>query len=151
MTMTPSELRTRILAEHDRLRGLLDRVEATAARVLGGEEDAAPLRDQARSLAHDMALHIAAEEETLAVVLLGIDAWGPVRVAQMHADHTEQLAALRRIADEAGETPTSPDVLAVDVRRLVSDIRHDMLREEDDLLHPDLLRDDVVDIDQSDG
>jgi iron-sulfur cluster repair protein YtfE (RIC family) len=147
--LSPSDVRRRILAEHDFLRGLAADAAAEAGRVLHGGGDPAALPARARLLARELALHLATEEEILVPILFRIDAWGPVRVAQMHAEHTRQLEELRRLAEETNGT--SPARIAMDVRRFVGDLMHDMRREEHDMLHPDLLRDDIVSIDQSDG
>jgi len=56
-------------------------------------------------------------------ILCAIDAWGPVRVEQMRAEHRSQLAELRRLASE-----TLPDggyrlsVPYADERELLMDI-----------------------------
>lgn len=147
---SPSEVRRAVLRDHTILRGIAADAAAEADRVQTGERDATGLRARARLLARELALHIAMEEEILAPLLARIDAWGALRVEQMHADHDHQLEDLRRFADET-QSEGSPARLAAEVRRFVTELFHDMRREEHDLLHPDLLRDDVVSIDQCSG
>lgn len=145
------DIRRRLLAEHDLLRGLVADAAAEAERVLAGKSDASSLRARARLMTRELALHLATEEEILVPVLQRVDSWGPVRVAQMHVEHSRQLAELRRIAEETSAPPVSAEQIASDVRRFAAELLHDMRREEHDMLHPDLLRDDIVSIDQSDG
>lgn len=145
-----ADIRRRLLAEHDLLRGLVADASAEAERVLAGKSDASSLRARARLMTRELALHLATEEEILVPVLQRVDSWGPVRVEQMHVEHTRQLAELRRIADETA-APVPAEQIASDVRRFAAELLHDMRREEHDMLHPDLLRDDIVSIEQSDG
>ena len=109
------------------------------------------LRDVARELSREMALHLAMEEELLVPVLAAIDAWGGVRVRHMQEEHERQLVELRRLSDAARGPYVDRRDLARDVRRFVVDLYRDMRQEERDLLHPDLLRDDPLSIDQTDG
>ena len=95
--------------------------------------------------------HLVFEETKLLPVLPTLDAWGPLRAEQMKREH----AAQRAIFDQAGEHATSaaiaPPALAEMMHALVADMLDDMKREEQDLLHSDLLRDNLVTIDQTDG
>jgi hypothetical protein len=150
--MNPSEVRRQILGEHDRLRERLDRFEADLARAMAGDAGAAESfrRGQGELLAA-LRAHVESEEAILVPALEAIDAWGPARAARIHEDHVTQLRLLatwdRAVADPA--LPLAD--LGPRLRQFAGGLRADMEAEENDLLHPDLLRDDVVSVQQSAG
>lgn len=139
----PSDVRARILAEHTVLRTLYGTTEAYARAVLEDEDDAAgPLREHCRELCNTLLRHIELENAVLAPALHDIDAFGPVRAQQLLAEHERQCSALTTMLisiDERGDRELAADVLG-----LLAELRTDMAYEEDALLHPDLLRDDLV-------
>ena len=139
----PSDVRTRILAEHAVLRTLYGAIEAHARAVLEDEDDAAgPLREHCRELCNTLLRHIELENTVLAPALHDIDAFGPVRADQLRAEHERQCSALTTMLVSIDERRDRE--LADEVLRLLDELRTDMAYEEGTLLHPDLLRDDPV-------
>src|ERR671924_158382 len=93
------ERRRVLLAQHDRLRALIAALCKAASEVLSvPEESAGPqvqaLRVAIGELRHELEDHLVTEEALLQPVLARIDAWGPIRLAQMHAEHAHHRALL---------------------------------------------------------
>lgn len=149
--MLPSEVRAKILEDHRRLRGELGRLEATAIDGEIGEADAALLRELGESFLEQLAAHMRWEDQNLAPALRDADAWGEERERRLVTEHAEQRAQMRSLLDRLHETQRDARQLAVDLLELVEWLRRDMEHEERETLDPDVLRDDVVAIDASDG
>jgi hypothetical protein len=144
--MRPSQVRDYIGHQHIQLRILFVEVENACRDALDGRGDPAPL---VHKLVREVLDHISVEDRVLLPALREIDAWGETRAAHVAAEHArqrEELAALRDLArlgpgDEAARATLG----------MISELMIDMDGEERDLLGPDLLRDDLVVISQSDG
>ena len=146
--MKPSEVRSRILQDHERLRLLLVEVEELVAGV-GAGGPATALRARTRVLLTALEAHLALEDEILCPAIHAADAWGPVRAARLKEGHVEQRAQLTRLSSL--EPSVGDEEVCEAVRGLARDLRDDMHREEAELLDPDLLRDDVVAINSFGG
>jgi hypothetical protein len=97
-----------------------------------------------------MERHLATEEALLGPVLERIDAWGPVRLDLLRAEHAHQRAVLSVLrSDRAAAVP--PLTLARRLLGLLDDIIADMDAEDRDLLDPRVLRDDLIQLDASDA
>ena len=148
----PTEVRALILAQHRDLRKLLAQIRALADGVLAGDRGLhLELRRQSVELELVFLAHLETEEAILLPVLEEIDAWGPVRVRHIREEHAHQRSVLEGAGDSATSAAVSAQELATVMRALVEEILEDMKGEERDMLNPDLLRDDVVISDQSDG
>lgn len=148
----PTEVRALILAQHQQLRRLLARIRLLADEVLGGDHKAVGnLRRQAVELELVFLAHLETEEALLLPTLETLDAWGHVRTGHIREEHARQREVLQSAGDDATSAAVSPQALAATMRSLVDDILEDMKGEERDMLYPDLLRDDPVVFDQSDG
>ena len=148
-SLTPAQVRERVLSDHARLRGILDRVELQA----GGGEASNPseLREAGEELHRVLARHMLWEDHYLAPALRNADAWGEERVARLRKDHLEQRAILADNLDRLRDEARPDELLMRDLRDLVLLLRDDMEQEERDLLDPSVLRDDVVAIDLEAG
>jgi len=147
--MKPSAVRARILHEHEEIRSLVEGLERAIVKLRAGEADAvAAARSAGDALRERLFDHIDLEDAILAPALREADAWGPVREEQLLKHHREQREQLR---DLERLEALHPDELREKLQWLVDDLRDDMKHEENALLDPDLLRDDVVGIDVSDG
>ena len=93
--------------------------------------------------------HLSTEEALLGPVLERIDAWGPVRLELMHAEHAHQRAVLAVLRSDRAAA-LAPQLLARRAIGLLDDIVADMDAEDRDLLDPKVLCDDVVHLDASD-
>jgi hemerythrin-like domain-containing protein len=140
--MKPSEVRARVLADHEVLRRRLAALEEQARRVAGGAADAAPLlRAEAEALLALLGEHLGWEDRHLAPALRAAGARGAEQVRALGDEHAEQrelLAdALERLRD-----PARPALLvARNLLDLAALLREDMDREEQARLDPGLLRD----------
>lgn len=150
MPSRPTEVRSRVFDEHRRLRRSLVRLQDLARSVTIDPSLTADLRAALRGLLVEFALHLDSEDEILMPLIETIDAWGPERAGRMREEHRIQRALLQRMFDRA-EKRGEPDQLASEVDSLVLRIFRDMHEEEEELLDENLLRDDVVAIDQTCG
>ena len=144
--MKPSEIRIRVLEEHEDLRKQLSRIEVLAERVLYRKGTEEGLRTLLLDLSVSLEKHLAMEEELLLPAISEVDAWGPVRAERMMEEHHAQRATIARLSD-IGLCLESQS-LAREALALGEALLADMRKEENDLLHPDLLRDDVIAIGQ---
>ena len=139
---SPGAARTHIVDAHTRIRAIITEVDRIAVAVAAGDLEKVPLlRERAGELYRVIADHVGHEEATLIPFLKKIDAWGAVRCEQLRADHINQLETLQRATSDL-------DFRGVELGRSVQsmcwEILHDMRREEHDLLHPDLWREEMV-------
>jgi iron-sulfur cluster repair protein YtfE (RIC family) len=145
--MKPSEIRSRILAEHDDLRRRLTGLERLAAHFLSERPPGdKALRMAVRELAATLEEHLSMEEELLLPAILDVDCWGPIRAERMMEEHDGQRATINRLNDISRCADLTE--LARGAQALGKTLLEDMRREESELLHPDLLRDDVIAIAQ---
>lgn len=149
--MTYEERRQTLHAQHQQLRATIAEVRQAALEVLGREtDDCSELRALVGGLRDEMERHLATEEALLEPILERIDAWGPVRLDLLRAEHAHQRAVLSLLrSDRAAALP--PPQLARRVLGLLDDIGADMDAEDRDLLDPRVLRDDLIQLDASDA
>jgi iron-sulfur cluster repair protein YtfE (RIC family) len=149
--MTHEERRQTLHDQHQHLRAVIARVREAALEIVGAEEsDSTSLRSLISELRDDLERHLATEEALLGPVLERIDAWGPVRLDLLRAEHAHQRAVLSVLrSDRAAAVP--PLTLARKVLGLLDDIIADMDAEDRDLLDPRVLRDDLIQLDASDA
>jgi iron-sulfur cluster repair protein YtfE (RIC family) len=150
--MTHAQRRSVLQAQHERLRGLVETVREKAAAVLLGSTEA--LQERAAGLANaisifgsDLRAHLATEEELLGPILERVDAWGPVRLGLMRAEHAHQRAVLDALRTD---NKLGAHEMAKRAWSLTADVLADMEAEERDLLAESVLRDDPLVLDQSD-
>jgi hypothetical protein len=140
-----------ILAQHRRIRSLLDRARAVAEAALDGTP---PSEDAVASAIGDirttMEVHLAFEEKTLLPILRDDPPLGPQRADRLLDEHRRQRLPLAALHREASIAPHGT-MLAAKLAFLTSWLLTDMNEEERSLLIPEVVRDDVVVIDQSDG
>lgn len=150
--MRPSRVREHVLTDHEKLRKMLDSLEAIAGDVLSGERRlVGPLRDCAEEVLARLADHMRWEDRHLSEALREADAWGEERAAALAEEHRQQRTmlhdAIERLRDEGRPAP----MVARDLADLVMRLRADMREEERDLLDERVLRDDVIAIDVETG
>jgi hypothetical protein len=149
--LTPEEVRARTLAQHTALRLALADLRAAAMRLKDVGEGEQHLRVETLRFATQFEEHLRFEERHLVPLLPTLDAWGPARLGHLHAEHArqrEQLGTFVTVCRGAECLDRGfPELVAM----MVVDLLEDMAIEEEVLLHPDLLRDDIIAIDQTDG
>jgi hypothetical protein len=140
-----------VRAQHEEIRGLLYRAQATAEAALDGRP---PRPDAVASAIGDiratMEVHLAFEEKVLAPFFERDVPLGPERARRMRQEHRDQRVMLERLHHEAMTAPLLP-TLSAKLAFLVSWLLADMEEEERARLTPDALRDDQIVVDQSDG
>jgi len=146
--MNPSQLRQKILTEHATLRAKLGDVKSLVARVRRGEPGSEPqLRQLTLELVKAFRAHIAMEDEELVPTLRDIDAWGQIRAERVERDHEWHREALDKLEGSA-RSDGGADLLR-GLESLMQSFLDDMQTEDETVLHPNLLRDDPISIDQS--
>jgi hypothetical protein len=153
--LSPGEVRDTILAQHDRIRGLLSAIEDKAIRLLASPVPIVREREQTRELALHlcsvMTTHIALEDRILVRVLTEIDAWGLVRAERLRQEHAEQLLLVQAYARELEAESVTGTSLAMTATALVTLVSADMEHEESTVLHTSLLLDDASAYDVESG
>ena len=150
--MKPSEVRERTLRDHEGLRTALDRLERRCrAAAGGGSLPAGQLREAAHALLVDIERHMRWEERHLEPALREADAWGNERAERLRSDHREQREAFGQVLANLRDPSRPPALVARMLLDLIALLRDDMAEEEDLLLDPRVLRDDVVGIDVETG
>lgn len=150
--MRPSEVRRRILSEHEQLRLLIAEVDALAERVHSGDvEQASRLREQGCELHRQLCLHLDLEDAILVRALREVDAWGEARAEELATEHRDQRELLAYLVQRLEDTTRPPTLLVQDLLHFTALLRDDMTREEREVLDEELLRDDVIGIDVNSG
>lgn len=144
----PSEVRKRILAEHEVLKDLLTRTEVDAQGALEGDTAAQEkLAYRARELYQMLLRHVDLEDEILAPALREHGARGRQLADALEAEHRGQRAEMHRALALLDTAQSGPAELARSLSELVPRVLTDMADEEDKLLSDKLLKDDSVSVD----
>ena len=150
--MKPSEVRQRILADHEALRAELVELEKLARQVLDGERSLlGPLRDRGEALLAKLREHMSWEDAHLTPALRAADAWGEERAGRLAADHREQREMLGEVLAGLRDRSRPAAMVARELAALVAVLRDDMVHEEECLIAERVLRDDVTGIDVEAG
>ncbi len=149
------ERRRVLLAQHERIRSLIAAVRTASRAVLAAPEDSArreteTLRGAIESLRTELEDHLVAEEALLEPVLARIDAWGPMRLALMRAEHAHHRAVLAALRSN-GPAALEPHALARSASALADEVLAEMVEEERDVLAASVLSDDPINLDASDA
>jgi iron-sulfur cluster repair protein YtfE (RIC family) len=147
-SLDPALVRATILAEHQKLRVLLTRLEAGATALLACATHKASARHALRQLAlqlcDEMEAHVAFENQLLLPVIERVDAWGQARAHKLSQEHAQQLQLLQAYAGMLTNDEDTPQALSITVWSLVETIREDMSDEEAEVLNPDVLSDHLM-------
>jgi hypothetical protein len=143
------EARATIFSQHETIRILLRAAGTVADLAAGGDRRVGDLLfhylDNVRTaLEH----HLSLEERILGPVLAADPPLGPERARRLHEEHRRQRAELAALASEDG---SPAEAVAGRLRTLVDAFLADMDDEERVLLGRDVLRDDLVSVDQDCG
>jgi hypothetical protein len=151
MEPSPSnEERRKILrGQHERLRATIAHAQEAARGVLTERGLAGELQAAVLALRSELLAHLAEEERLLEPVLTSIDAWGPVRVGLLRAEHAHQRAVLAVLTGPTAWPAAT--LVAGRTLSLCDDLLTDMEFEERELLGETLLRDDLIQLDASDA
>jgi hypothetical protein len=146
------DARTAILEQHETIRSLLN-AAGTVARLAGaGNDRVADLLpaylDRVRVALEE---HLAFEDRLLVPILAADPPLGPERARRLHEEHARQRAELEVLARPSAEGREGRVVTAARLGALSEAFLADMEAEERLLLTRDVLRDDVVSVEQDDG
>ena len=149
MATTNEERRQYLRGQHAHLRQTIAAAqEAARSALVAASPRAGELQAAVIALKNELLGHLADEERLLEPVLGDIDAWGPVRVGLLRAEHAHQRAVLAVLT---GPTAwPAPKLVAGRTLSLCEDLLVDMEFEERELLTENLLRDDCILLDASD-
>jgi Hemerythrin HHE cation binding domain len=140
-----------ILWQHERIRTLLGAARKLAEDALDGT---APGPEAVASAIGDiratMETHLAFEEAVLLPLLRDDLPLGPLRADRLLDEHTRQRATLAALHGDASAHPELPE-LAAKLAFLTGWLLADMAEEEASLLNPDVVRDDIIVVDQNGG
>jgi hypothetical protein len=147
--VTPSEIRLELLQEHQELRMTIAETRNAAARALTYPSAFKELRACALLLCDRLRTHNRHEEELLQDLLPTVDAWGSVyaeSTKEHHSEH-EQLSEALAGASDVLEIGVFQETVLSTIDRVLDHMAH----EEKAYLRENVLRDDVIVIDQSGG
>lgn len=147
--MKPSEIRAELLEQHRAIRTMMAATKVIAVRWRAGEGDGDELRESVFRLADRIRTHNLREEELLRDVIPHADAWGPARAEMMADEHIREHARLHTAL--LGMPFTTAEMAGAGIVALLALLREHMAREEAVFLCEDVLRDDLIIPDQSDG
>jgi iron-sulfur cluster repair protein YtfE (RIC family) len=151
-SLAPSEVRERILGEHEALRERLTELTELVTRDHDDEAQAlARIRAKLKELYETLAKHIDLEDAILAPALRETDAYGPDRADSLLSHHREQRRDIARALDALVQEQASLEELTREVKRFDAELRGDMEHEEKAVLDPKLLRDDPINVDMFTG
>jgi iron-sulfur cluster repair protein YtfE (RIC family) len=132
---TPSRALAELKAQHDALRGMMERCEELADALDAGRTGPVQLTRELARLRAAFVAHNEFEEALLRPVLLGTDGLAEVRIDRMVDDHVGEHRAMRARLD-ATETNA--------LRDAIETLRAHLDAEERYLLTAQVLRDDVA-------
>jgi len=135
MKYTPSRALAELNAQHDALRGMMDRCEELADELDAGRMGPMQLTREVARLRLAFDAHNTFEEQLLRPVLMGADAFAEVRIDRMIEDHIGEHRTMRA---QLGSTETSA------LREVIETLRAHLAAEERYLLSSKVLRDDLV-------
>jgi hypothetical protein len=148
-TDSAAHVRKNVLDQHAVMRVVFGEfLEATTLTLQGDAESAAQLAGQVRDFRRRFRAHLAYEERYLAPVLAEVDIWGPQRVTDLLNEHAEQRAELDALVEGISDG-WDAHAVAISARSLVTELLVDMEEEERGCLSAELLRDDLVAVDQA--
>jgi len=128
------EVAQEILAQHDRLRSVLDQLEEIAIRVANGESrKTASLRMSARVLTSILLAHLEAEERRMLPLLRRADGPGAARADELLGEHDRHRSLLARLHHDLHHAE-DVERAAVRALELVRVVRDDMAFEEEEYL-----------------
>jgi hypothetical protein len=140
MKLTPARALAELNAQHDALRGMMERCEELADELDAGRCGPTQLTREVARLRLAFDAHNTFEEQLLRPVLKEVDAFSAVRIDKMVEDHVGEHRAMR-----AGLGSNETRVL----RDVIETLRAHLEAEERYLLTARVLRDDVVSIEDA--
>lgn len=141
MKFTPGRALVELKAQHDALRGMMDRCEELADELDAGRMGPTQLMREVARLRLAFESHNKFEEQLLRPALLEGDAFAGVRIDRMVEDHVNEHRMMRQ---KLASTETAA------LRDVIETLRAHLDAEERYLLTSRVLRDDIINIDDGD-
>jgi iron-sulfur cluster repair protein YtfE (RIC family) len=139
-----------ILEDHARIRTLLGSALEVAEQAIAGHPPArALLPHLLYGIRVTLERHLAFEEAILVPILTEDLPVGPQRARALEEEHRRQRAEIAALSDARAADDLG--ALVCNLRTLVRDFLADMAIEERELLRGDVVRDDLVSVDQCTG
>lgn len=139
----PSDVRRCILADHERLRGIMSHLDSLTSYVLmTPEAQAQDLRGGVLEACQNFRRHMQYELAMLRPILLEADRWGEQRVRSLELDHEFQLTLLDLLEHRARDPREGAYAIALLTHGLMRLLQQDMADEERSILSETALRDD---------
>ena len=135
----PSRALEELVRQHELLRAMMDDCEQLADNIDRGKGDVGALVREVARLCERFEAHNQFEESILRPILRTLDAFGDVRIEYMVADHIAEHRALRQRLDG----PTA------ELRAALYELRAHLVGEERWFLSARVLRDDVINVEQT--
>ena len=147
--MQLSKLREQLLQQHTALRDLITEVGTQNQRSQdeAGDDE---LRRTLGKLTVALSEHNRFEESSLRGVIAKLDAWGPQRESLMDSRHHDEHLLTLEALEQSFSTQQRPERTAL-LRQLLDALLDHMRHEEREVLHPNVLRDDVITADPFGG
>jgi iron-sulfur cluster repair protein YtfE (RIC family) len=146
------EARAAIFSQHETIRMLLRAAGTVADMAAGGSRRVGDLLPHyLESVRAALEQHLAFEERLLLPILAADPPLGPERAQRLRDEHRRQRAELASLSRARDESQVAPVRVAERLRALVDEFLADMTAEEELLLAPAVLRDDLVSVDQECG
>ena len=136
--MKATEARITLLAQHDRLRGLLDTCTRLARLHHAGEAVASELDEALADLRDAFAEHNQTETAIIGELLRGVSSWSSLLISRMLEEHVGEHAAFWQLLSG------SDDEVAQRIGELAEELDAHMAAEERTFLSPAALSDDVI-------
>jgi hypothetical protein len=149
MKLSNEQRRQILRGQHAHLRRTIETAREAARNLLASRGIAGELQGAVTTLQKELLEHLSDEERLLEPILAEIDAWGPVRVSLLHAEHAHQRAVLAILTGPTAWPAAT--LVAGRTLSLCEDLLVDMEFEERELLSDKILRDDLVLLDASDS
>lgn len=137
--MQPEEIRARVFAEHEQLRGQLDEIDGWTRRFENGEEVGSEICELGVGLFELFASHLALEDSLLAPALAELAPDGEALADRLVREHDEQRAMLRYLLRRLEEARRPTALIANELRSFAGYLRRDMQHEEETILREGLL------------
>jgi len=146
------EARTAIFKQHETIRMLLRAAGTVADMAAGGNRRVADLLPHyLESVRAALEQHLAFEERLILPILAADPTLGKERAQRLRDEHRRQRAELAALSRAREELAIAPARVAERLRALVDGFLEDMTAEEYFLLAGDVLRNDLVSVDQECG
>ena len=146
MELSPNEVRDLVLADHEALRVRLSLLRR-AVVVSDENGDAGALREMLPGLLDHLAAHLDLEDQILAPTLRTIDAWGAERERRLAAEHAEQRAWIAECRAQLAQSGDAPGSVSAQALMMIGRIEDDMEHEEEHVLDPKLMTDEIIYVD----